>query len=256
MTTQFLFGVGEAGAFPNLTKAFTTWLPARGTCAGARHHVAERTLGRRRHAAAGDSGDRLVGWRHTFPVFGGWASSGRSCSIGGTATTRATIQAECGELALLRGERHAHPHGEVPWAKFLRSRQVWLLCVQYFCLSYGWYFYITWLPTYCGGAPFGREVGGYLRHRAAIHRRPRISAASLSRPLAPWVGNMAQTRRIMAYIGFTGASMFLLLSTQMNDPRMAMLCIGLASFSNDLVMPGAWAACMDVGGKQAGRSPG
>ena len=31
---------------------------------------------------------------------------------------------------------------------FLRSRQVWLLCLQYFCLSYGWYFYITWLPTY------------------------------------------------------------------------------------------------------------
>jgi basic amino acid/polyamine antiporter, APA family len=28
-TTQFLFGAGEAGCFPNLTKAFTTWLPAR-----------------------------------------------------------------------------------------------------------------------------------------------------------------------------------------------------------------------------------
>src|SRR5229473_2446697 len=26
-TTRFLFGVGEAGCFPNLTKAFTTWLP-------------------------------------------------------------------------------------------------------------------------------------------------------------------------------------------------------------------------------------
>src|SRR5438034_1918062 len=25
--TRFLFGVGEAGCFPNLTKAFTTWLP-------------------------------------------------------------------------------------------------------------------------------------------------------------------------------------------------------------------------------------
>jgi MFS family permease len=50
--------------------------------------------------------------------------------------------------------------------------------------------------------------------------------------------------------------MFLLLSTRMNDPRMAMLCIGLASFSNDLVMPGAWAACMDVGGKHAGSLSG
>ena len=24
---RFLFGAGEAGCFPNLTKAFTTWLP-------------------------------------------------------------------------------------------------------------------------------------------------------------------------------------------------------------------------------------
>ena len=28
VTTRFLFGTGEAGCFPNLTKAFTTWLPA------------------------------------------------------------------------------------------------------------------------------------------------------------------------------------------------------------------------------------
>ena len=27
--TQFFFGAGEAGCFPNLTKTFTTWLPAR-----------------------------------------------------------------------------------------------------------------------------------------------------------------------------------------------------------------------------------
>src|SRR5450432_2370463 len=29
LVTRFLFGAGEAGCFPNLTKAFTTWLPAR-----------------------------------------------------------------------------------------------------------------------------------------------------------------------------------------------------------------------------------
>ena len=35
-----------------------------------------------------------------------------------------------------------------------------------------------------------------------------------------------------------------------------MLAIGMASFSNDLVMPGAWAACMDIGGKYAGTLSG
>ena len=27
LVTRFLFGAGEAGCFPNLTKAFTAWLP-------------------------------------------------------------------------------------------------------------------------------------------------------------------------------------------------------------------------------------
>ena len=27
-----------------------------------------------------------------------------------------------------------------------------MICLQYFCLSYGWYFYITWLPTYLRNA--------------------------------------------------------------------------------------------------------
>ena len=27
VVTRFLFGAGEAGCFPNVTKAFTTWLP-------------------------------------------------------------------------------------------------------------------------------------------------------------------------------------------------------------------------------------
>ena len=74
--------------------------------------------------------------------------------------------------------------------------------------------------------------------------------------LAPSIGGMDKTRRIMAYLGFAGASMFLVLSTRMNDPLMATLSIGMASFCNDLVMPGAWAACMNVGGKHAGSLSG
>src|SRR3977135_3028619 len=30
IVTRFLFGAGEAGCFPNLTKSFTTWLPIEG----------------------------------------------------------------------------------------------------------------------------------------------------------------------------------------------------------------------------------
>jgi MFS family permease len=60
----------------------------------------------------------------------------------------------------------------------------------------------------------------------------------------------------MACIGFTGATGFLILSSWLQDATWAMIAMGMASFSNDLVMPGSWAACMDVGGKYAGTLSG
>ena len=69
-------------------------------------------------------------------------------------------------------------------------------------------------------------------------------------------GSILQVRRTMAYIGFTGAAGFLILSTRVSDPLMAVLAIGMASFCNDLVMPGAWASAMDIGGTHAGSLSG
>ncbi len=60
----------------------------------------------------------------------------------------------------------------------------------------------------------------------------------------------------MAYIGFSGATTLLILSTHLEDPVYAMIAMGFASFCNDLVMPGSWGACMDVGGKYAGTLSG
>jgi hypothetical protein len=55
----------------------------------------------------------------------------------------------------------------------------------------------------------------------------------------------------MAYIGFLGAGLLMVLSIQMKQALPAMILMGLASFCNDLVMPPSWAACMDIGGKYA-----
>ena len=71
-----------------------------------------------------------------------------------------------------------------------------------------------------------------------------------------WTGDVGKSRRLMASIGFSGATAFLLLSSMLQDATWAMIAMGMASFSNDLVMPGAWAACMDVGGKYAGTLSG
>jgi nitrate/nitrite transporter NarK len=78
----------------------------------------------------------------------------------------------------------------------------------------------------------------------------------VSAPVTKLTHSVAATRRLMAYIGFTGASLLLVLSVHLSNPVAAMLAMGMASFCNDLVMPGSWGACMDVGGKYAGTLSG
>jgi sugar phosphate permease len=163
------------------------------------------------------------------------------------------------ELELLRPNRElAAKHGHVPWAKFARSRTVWMLCAQYFCLSYGWYFYITWLPTYLQKSR-GVEIG----KSALLSMLPlflgglgSLFCGLVSARVTRVTGSVSATRKLMACIGFTGASLLLMLSIHLKNPLATMIAMGFASFSNDLVMPGSWGACMDVGGKYAGTLSG
>ena len=52
------------------------------------------------------------------------------------------------------------------------------------------------------------------------------------------------------------AGVMLILSIQTNSPLASVLSIGLASLFSDLAMPGAWGACMDVGGRHTGALAG
>jgi MFS family permease len=130
--------------------------------------------------------------------------------------------------------------------------------VQYFLLAYPWYFYITWLPTYLQEF---RGLDPKAASRLAIFPLLFGGFGSLfcgfvSSHVARWTGSVRFTRRLLASLGFFGAGLMIILSIQIKDPLLAMIAMGLASFSNDLVMPGAWGACMDVGGKYAGTLSG
>ena len=69
-------------------------------------------------------------------------------------------------------------------------------------------------------------------------------------------GSLARTRQTMALLGFTGASVLLVTWCYLSDPLLAVLAMGLASFCNDLTMPGSWSTCMDVGADCAGTVSG
>ena len=257
---RFLFGAGEAGGFPNLTKIFTIWLPHR-------ERLRAQAIMWTSARWSGAFTPKLVflvlmimSWRSAFVFFGAigviWAAVFWWWFKDDPHTHPSVNEAE----RRLIGDTGAHAsgHGDVPWAKVLASRSVWLLWLQYFCMSFPWYFYITWMPS-------------YLRNHWKLPAAEATTLAILplflgglgsafcgwvSRPLAKLTGSVTMSRRILACTGFVGAGVMMIVAIQMKEAKWAMFAMGLSSFFNDLAMPPSWAACMDIGGKYAGTLSG
>ncbi|MBM3746402.1 MAG: MFS transporter [Acidobacteria bacterium] len=257
---RFLFGAGEAGCFPNLTKAFTTWLP---------QHERVRAQGIMWMSARWGGAFtpvlvvwvfQFMSWRRAFEMFGAigvvWAVCFFRWYRDNPRDHKSVNQAE---LALLQGAEHtASGHGDVPWGKLLGSLTVWMLWWQYFWVSYTWFFFISWLPTYLQE---GRGLTPEYAAKLAIFPLffgglGCIFSGFLNPYVARWMGSVAKARRLIAFLGTAGAFLMVLLHIQIRNPLWAMLALGMASFFNDVLMPGSWGACMDVGGKYAGTLSG
>src|SRR5262249_33089716 len=150
LVIRFLFGVGEAGMFPASARAFGRWLPR-----GEQGRAFGLTL--MTAALGGALSQPLVvallartSWRVAFAVFGSvrvvWARGGWGCSRAERGDPPAVNPAELRLIVAGRGEiRH---HESVPWGTVVRNPTLRALCLMYGAAIYGWYFYITWLPTY------------------------------------------------------------------------------------------------------------
>jgi MFS family permease len=260
VVTRALFGAGEAGAFPNLTRVFTTWLPVKEReRAQAILWLSTRVSGAFTPLLVA-SLIAAISWRRTFELFGVigiiWAILFFRWYRDAPSEHPAVNQ---GELALLPpAHETAIAHGGVPWGLIFSTTSVWLLSIQYMCLAYGWWFYINWLPTYLRDAR-----GTSLRMGALLAGLP-LLLGGLGCLVSAWLvprlrrltGSVSVARRIIAVTGFVGASICIFVFIGIEDPVRAMFVLGMAGFFNDFVMPAAWASTMDIGGRYSGTVSG
>jgi MFS transporter, ACS family, glucarate transporter len=253
VATRFLFGAGEAGCFPNLAKALHRWLPS---------HERTRAQGLLWMSARwGGAATPLlvylclqhVHWRTAFLLFGllgvAWAAA---FFLWYRDDPRAHPSVNAAEAALVPASPPPPAgHLGVPWGRWLRSRTVWCLCGQYAALSYVWYFFITWFPTY-----LLKARGFDIRQSAWLAGTPLLLGGfgSLAAGwLSPWLGGklggMRKVRCGLGATGYTVGASLLVASTLLANPYAAVAAIALVSFFNDLALPGSWATCMDVGGR-------
>ncbi len=257
LAIRFLFGMGEAGAFPNASKVISRWFPAaeRGTAQGI--FFAGAHMG-------GALTPILVGlllmvtsWRWICAIFGMvgfvWAWAWFRWFRDEPAEHPAVGESERKYIESGRMADRPHALDTRRLGRILADRNVIALCLMYFTQAYGFYFNITWLPTYLAKARgFTDPALGLLAGLPLF-----LSA------VADLTGGLATDRMVRAsglrvgrcVIG--GASLLLagaalIAGAAVEDPLAAALLIAMAGAADSFLLGAAWSTCLDIAGPDAG----
>jgi MFS family permease len=258
---RFLFGVGEAGAYPNINKALHNWLPLRERGLGSGMvWMSARFMGGLTPLIMTLLLTRLhLHWRAMFLLFGlmgvvwciGWAYWFRN-------RPEEKPEVNAAERALIAHDASTEePHHGVPWQQILSNRSVWVLCLMYFCTNYGWYFSMNYLPA-------------FMQNHYAVEKESFIGSIYKGGPLllgtagclfgglltdhyVRRTGDRRWGRRLYGIVGhlLTGLCMIvtIFIPTRAEYAFAFALTIALAGFFNDMTMASSWASCQDVGGR-------
>lgn len=186
MVVRFLFGAGEAGAFPNSARILSRWFPdhERGRVQGVL--LTASHIGAVLSPFVAAWLIKLTGWRTSFVVFGAvgavW-SAAFYMWFRDDPNEHPDVNHE--ERSLIgKGSRKDAADHRIPWELVLSTPSILLLCLTMALASFNSYLYISWYSTYLqkardvtnlqagsmtscvmAGAAIGTLIGGFLIDR-------------------------------------------------------------------------------------------
>jgi MFS family permease len=250
---RFLFGVGEAGVLPTLASAFRRWLPDRERGRAFGLTVAAGALGSAISQPIVGAMLERFDWRGAFAAFGvlgaAWASSWFWWMRDDPRQHAAVNAAEIAEIGPPAHEQHP----AVPWAHFLRSRNLIAVCGMYFSAIYGWYFFMTWLPQY-----LSRARGFELAQSKWLAALPWLAIAAgcffgglISDALIRARGR-AFGLRAPGIVGLPIAAGMIVGAILTPSAALATAFLTAAAGFAALGIASAWATCLAIGGRHGG----
>lgn len=253
---RFLFGAGEAGAYPNSSSAISRWFP---THERARAHglvwMASR-LGGALAPLLVIPLQNAFGWRAVFYIF---SVIGVIWAIGWYIWFRDDPREKSGvneaELEVI-GVSTQSRHG-LPFRSIIGNGNLWAVMMMYHFFCYGSYWYIAWTPTYLVQAK--NMSGAMLATYSAL---PFILGA-LANGIGGFVGDslvkklgLKMGRRIVGMAGVGLGGVFMLISLFIENPYIAAAVLALGFAASDFMLPTCWAVCLDIGKESAGTVTG
>jgi D-galactonate transporter len=267
MVLRFLFGMGEAGAFPVATRAMQLWYPRheRGFVQGVTHSASR--LG----AAIAPPIVVLImttlGWRSVFYICGAvgilwsvlWYFAYRDLPEEHALVNEA-------ELKYIRGVDEkgnakladVAKKPKVPWSMMLKSPNMWAIMLAYFTYVYCLWIFLSWLPSYLVEfRHFTLLKVGFLASLPLVAGvvGDTVGGLTTDRLLAK-TGNFKFSRRVVAITGMLGCAVFIVPAALTEDAYIAVYCLTASMFFLECTIGPSWAVPMDIGGEVSGTVSG
>ena len=257
LSVRFLFGLGEAGAYPAMARGIYSWLPNR-----------ERGIAHGLNFSGGRIGAAIsfplavwlqsfMPWQQMFWILGG---IGIVLAVVWYAWFRDSPAEHPGvsesELAIINAERDK-ADGQKSLGLSVRqlfgNRNMWLLMGQYICSNFTFFFMLSWSFSYL------RETYSLSPETAALYNGIALFCGAVGNWVAGYAidaiyrrGKWIMSRRIPAIIGFALAAIGMASSVHMGSPVAAVACIALAVFGADMTLSPSWSTANDIGQANSG----
>lgn len=247
LVTRFLFGAGEAGAYPNMSGVLARWFP-----------ISEHARTQGFIWAASRFGGALaplivtplqasIGWRWAFAILG----------VVGAAWALLWHKSYRDDPPEAVPSSAGRDRAGTPWSPLLAAPQLRLIIVMYFCYAWGSWFYFAWFPVYL------MKGAGFTESQMGIFAALPFLAGALGNIIGGAMGDRLVTRfglrngrRMCGAVSLAASSLLLTAMTLTRDHTSIVILSTLGFGVADLMLPCAWAICLDVGRANAGAVTG
>jgi MFS family permease len=255
VAVRFLFGAGEAGAFPNVARVLSRWFPdeERGRAQGVL--LAASSVGGAVAPFLAAVMIQFLGWRWTFVAFGAlgaaWAAGFWGWFRDDPASHPAVNPAELAHIG--RRASSSDVHTAIPWAAVARNPSIWSLGLIMTLSSFNSYIYFSWFPKYLKEA----------RHIAATEAGLMASTVLAFAAVGTLAGGMAvdrsarrgrglRSQRVIAGGAFVAASVLLCGALRLHESWLAVILTALSCFAAQATQPLWWSCAIAISGRHVG----
>lgn len=262
ITVRFLLGAGEAVIYPAANQFVARWIPVR-----------ERGIANGWIFAGVGAGAGLTPPLITYlMIHYGWRSSFWVCAvIGFLAGTVWFIAARdtpsehprmsAAELATIQSGLKITQtevlNARVPWARVIRSREVWAVTVSYFCYGYVAWIFFSWFYRY-----LAKVRGLDLKASAFYSMLPFLAmlaccllGGAINDRLTKWRGPRFG-RCALAAFAMAVAGLFIAFGSEVESVRLASVVLAGGAGALYLSQSSFWSVTADIAGGSAGSVSG